>query len=1217
MKHIVWGGVLLLLALTLQAQKHTDEEYKENPYWIEMMQDPTANFYETQKAFNLFWEDREITKGAGWKPFKRWESFWRNRIDAQGNLPAADKNWKAYQQYRSAHARSSNGSWQNLGPIQLPGNYGTGQPNGNGRVNAVAFHPTDPDIIFAGAPAGGLWISEDGGESWISHTDDLPTLGVSAIAIDYNDPEIIYIGTGDRDAGDAQGLGVMRSTDGGVSWQLWNNGMDETTVGRLIMDPTDSEVILAATTSGIFKTTDGGANWTETKNGGFKEIVFHPTNPDIVYAAAGASFYRSSDKGDSWTQVTNGLSTGSRAVIAVTEDQPDYVYVLMGNGQDFNSVNFSTDAGLSFTVQSTSPNLMTWDCSGSGSGGQAWYDLAFAVDPTDANTIYVGGVNIWKSTDKGVSWNINAHWTGDCGVPAVHADHHVFEVNPLNDRIYSGNDGGLYWTDNGGDDWNQITSGLAISQVYKLGQSATVKDFVINGYQDNGTAVFEPSGWATVLGGDGMDCLIDYSDESYSYGEYYYGQIVRMHNNYYDGGITSGISQDGNWVTPYILHESDPNTMFVGMSDVWRTKNVKENFVSGIEWENISNGMGSGNCDVLESNKANPDILYVGKSSQLYRTDNVMDDAVVFTTLTSNVPGSGSINDIETHPTNENIVYITKGDMVYASYDKGLNWEDISGSLPEVNMNTIEYYVNGQGSIYVGSDVGIFFREEGMDDWIDFNDGFPATATVTDLEFYYEDGSPAEDRIRVSTYGRGLWDSDVYYGVLTANFEASELEIPTDCTVDFTDLSTGVPHSWAWEFEGGSPATSTDKNPEGIAYHEEGTYSVTLTVSNPTGENTQTFTDYITVSGSLLPEADFTASATSFCSGEYAVVELYDNSSYCPASWQWIFEPSTITYLEGTDENSPNPVVQFNADGNYDVTMVVTNTAGSSTLEREDYIAVGGITPPFSEDFEVADALNQWEITNPDGGITWESYNINGNNTVRMNHRAYLVPPGDRDQLISPTLDFTGMDDVYLHFRHAYARFFTGATDSLIVKISEDCGENWTRLFAAGEDGSGNFATAESAGVEFVPQTDAEWCGAGFGSSCNTIDLTDYADMQNIKIMFESYNYYNNNLYLDDIIVNNSPFTDLENVIDTPDFSVAVYPNPAQNQVNIVMNGVDEEVVLMLTSVDGKSLISRKASAAGTSFAEQLNVENIPDGIYFVRILGNNIQETKKLIIRR
>ncbi|MDZ7774378.1 MAG: YCF48-related protein [Bacteroidales bacterium] len=203
-------------------------------------------------------------------------------------------------------------------------------------------------MIFAGSPSGGLWQTEDGGESWISYTDDLPTLGVSAIAIDYENPEITYIGTGDRDAGDALGIGIMKSYDGGQTWELFNNGMDNATAGRLLIDPDNPETLLAATSYGIYRTEDGAVNWTQKQSGNFKDLVFHPENADIVYATSSGNFYRSEDRGETWNEITSGLPGGSRGAIAVTPGEPDYVYFVLTNQTEYKGMYFSDNAGLSF-----------------------------------------------------------------------------------------------------------------------------------------------------------------------------------------------------------------------------------------------------------------------------------------------------------------------------------------------------------------------------------------------------------------------------------------------------------------------------------------------------------------------------------------------------------------------------------------------------------------------------------------------------------------------------------------------------------------------------------------------------------------------------------------------------------------------------------------------------------------------------------------------------
>jgi len=231
-----------------------------NPYWIEMMQDPNANFFKTQRAFNIYWKDRQITRGCGWKVFKRWEYMMQSRINPDGSIPAPDATINAYSSFLSqntapSRSESQIGSWQSFGPSTIPAPGPAGYL-GLGRLNTIAFHPTDPNKLYVGAPSGGFWYTSDGGLNWSTTTDTMPTLGVSAIIVDYSNTNTILIGTGDRDAGDAPGLGVYKSTNGGLTWAPSKNGMGNTTVGHMIQHPGNPLIMLAATSSGVCRSTD-------------------------------------------------------------------------------------------------------------------------------------------------------------------------------------------------------------------------------------------------------------------------------------------------------------------------------------------------------------------------------------------------------------------------------------------------------------------------------------------------------------------------------------------------------------------------------------------------------------------------------------------------------------------------------------------------------------------------------------------------------------------------------------------------------------------------------------------------------------------------------------------------------------------------------------------------------------------------------------------------
>ncbi len=1211
--------VLILFAITgfSQGTAGSVNDTAVNPYWIQMMQDPDANFFQTQRAFNLYWADRPVTRGCGWKVFKRWEYMTRLRINPDGSIPSQTRIYDEMARY-NRKTRSANGNWTSLGPstIPLPGPAGY---EGLGRLNAVGFHPTDPNKIYVGSPSGGLWLSTDGGNTWTTTTDTLPTLGVSAIIIDYSNPNRVLIGTGDRDAGDAPGLGVFLSTNGGATWTQSNSGMGNRVVGKMIQHPANPLIILAATSGGVYRSTDGGANWSQTKSGDFKDIVFKPGDPNTVYAAAGADFYKSTDNGSTFAKITSGLTGGQRGAIAVTAANPAYVYFLQSdNSSGYKGLYRSTNSGTDFTTRSTSPNILDWSCDGSGSGGQGWYDLAIAADPTNAEVVYVGGVDVWKSTNGGTTWTINSHWYGGCSVPAVHADCHILTYSPVNGKLYAGNDGGVYSTADGGVTWNDHTEGMTIGQIYKLGTSQTVREKTINGFQDNGTYTYSPSGWLATGGGDGMECAVDFNDAAYTYHTIYYGDIYRKTNNNYEKHIAGngvfGITESGNWVTPFLLSKSDPKTMFVGYKNIWRCLDVSK---ATLTWEKISDNLGNSNsaemCDLGQS-AADPNILYASRyDNKFFRTDNALAATPVWYDLTSAKPTTDLITDIATHPTDPNTLYITAGNSVYKSTDRGLNWTDMTDNLPAIHLNAIVYYKNANEGLYVGSEAGVYYRDPTTGGWISFNEGMPHSARVTELEIYYDNDSVSRDALRASTYGRGLWTSDFYQAQPVADFTADHQTVPVGCTVNFSDLSTGVPTAWVWTFEGGTPGTSTVKNPQDILYSAPGVFKVKMVCSNEAGSDSITKLGYITVSSTLVPEVDFTSDHHVLCGN--VDVQFTDLSENCPNAWTWEFSPNTVSFVGGTNLHSQNPLVSFNQPGTYDVTLTVNNPVGNNVLTKEDYIINGGYPVPFTENFEQGLGQRYWTVVNPDLAITWDTITVpnGGSGTMAVWMNFYDYPTVTRrDQLISPAIDLTGCSSATLNFRHAYAQR-SSLKDSLIVLVSSDCGTSWTRLLNLGPDGTPNtFVTHENMMDAFYPQSTADWCGGSYGVGCYSVDLDPWVGNSGVKIMFESYNRRGNNLFLDDIEI-----TGVVGVNDSRVHSsdLKVYPNPTSGLLNVVLRQASTNANWALLNPQGQVIATGTLAGTGDRRSATIDLSNNKTGLYFIKVITGEATLIEKVVL--
>ncbi|KAF0128107.1 MAG: hypothetical protein FD155_3432 [Bacteroidetes bacterium] len=427
-----------------------------------------------------------------------------------------------------------------------------------------------------------------------------------------------------------------------------------------------------------------------------------------------------------------------------------------------------------------------------------------------------------------------------------------------------------------------------------------------------------------------------------------------------------------------------------------------------------------------------------------------------------------------------------------------------------------------------------------------------------------------------------------------ASFSSNETLIPLGESVNFTDQSVGVPQSWSWSFEGGNPSTSDLQHPSGITYTSEGSFDVSLTVTNEFGTNTVLLEDYITVSATLLPAIAFTADKSLVCTSE--IVTFTDATQYMPISWEWIFTPSTVTFVNGTDAFSQNPEVIFDEAGSYALTLHATNLNGSSQTTTFDVVKAGGMEVPLVERFNVNGFdENHWKIQNPDASKTWDLVSVAGltetDKAARLDFLTYYAI-GARDQLVTPPLDLRNFNSMVLGFKHAHARRITQISDSLIVKISDDCGQSWTRLFADAEDGTGNFATHPMS-EGFVPMVREDWCGAGYGADCIQLDISNWAGKSDVLVLFESYSGYGNPMYVTDIEISTTVNLEEESATET----LKVVPNPVHTSLILQQSGSTTFEEVSVYNAEGKLMLQLKNVTSGT----KLEVSNLSAGIYTIR----------------
>ncbi|MDH5412854.1 MAG: T9SS type A sorting domain-containing protein, partial [Flavobacteriaceae bacterium] len=311
----------------------------------------------------------------------------------------------------------------------------------------------------------------------------------------------------------------------------------------------------------------------------------------------------------------------------------------------------------------------------------------------------------------------------------------------------------------------------------------------------------------------------------------------------------------------------------------------------------------------IEQADANHNIMYVSRGSgTFYRSDDVRDVTPTFTNLTTNLMGSGTIADIATHPTDENLVYILRGNKIYKSSNKGASWIDISNGLPNIPMLEMVYDKSSNEGIYIGTDMGVYYKDASLASWIDYSNDLPVIR-VSGMDIYYG-ATRDESFLTVSTDGRGFWRSalnDVTTNAPVANFSSDSQSIIANNSVNFSDTSTGSPMLWEWNFEGGAPELSNDQNPA-ILYNTPGTYKVTLKVTGLGGSDTKEIVDYITV--------NVNTGGSGPLQGYYNYQgNLNDDSSYSRGlTAVGGFSP---TYVNDKDGNASNAYQAPGASGNY------------------------------------------------------------------------------------------------------------------------------------------------------------------------------------------------------------------------------------------------------------------------------------------------------------
>ncbi len=688
-----------------------------------------------------------------------------------------------------------------------------------GRIADIAVSPSNSSTWYVAAGSGNLWKTSNSGITWQPIFDNQASYSIGTIAIDPNNTETVWVGTGENVSGRHVGWGdgVYKSKNGGKTWQQMGLAKSEH-IGKILIDPRNSEVVLVAAEGplwssggdrGVYKTVDGGKTWKLVlkidENTGVTDIEFDPSNPDIVYAAAyqrrrhtwsllsggpQSGIYKSTNNGESWRQVTSGLPKGDMGKIglAVTPANPNFVYATIEANNQEKGCYRSTDKGESWEKRSSYT---------SGGTGPHYYQ-EIEVSPENPELIYQMDVFIHVSKDGGKHFDYLG--TGR----EKHSDNHALWIDPNNGQhLIAGTDAGLYESFDEGTKWRHFPN-MPISQFYKLGLDNTEPFYnIVGGAQDLGTLIgpsrtmqvegVRNQDWYVPLGADGYDSHFDPKDPNIAYIEIQGGLLHRYDRrshevlNIQPQSAPNDAPERWNWDSPILISPHNNNRIYFGSQRLWRSED------QGNAWTPISKDLTTNtnryelelmdrvwSVDALYDNGAmskyatltsiaesplKEGLLYTGSDDGLIQVSEDGGQNWSKSGALPKVPERSFINDIEASSHNENTVFAVAdahkfGDYqpyLFMSTNRGSSWQSIAGDLPK---GTIVWVIKqdhkDENLLFIGTEYGLYFSYNKGVNWVKLKAGVP-TIPFRDIELHERD-----DDIVGATFGRGFYVLDDY-----------------------------------------------------------------------------------------------------------------------------------------------------------------------------------------------------------------------------------------------------------------------------------------------------------------------------------------------------------------------------------------------------------------------------------------------------------------------
>jgi len=756
---------------------------------------------------NKFNEVEEESKTAAWDAlqfFSTAAAFPNNDIPADAYASAI--NWYKKNAPAANLRTQSTTSWASMGPYNM-----------GGRTIAIAFDPIDTATIWLGSAGGGLWKSTTGGigtNAWTYVPLGVPVLGVSSIAINPNNHNEMYVGTGEvycygsnsQGIGDLRvtrgsyGMGLFKSIDGGVTWTQSINWTYQQNRGiwDIIINPLKPTTVYAATTEGVYKSSDAGSTWNLVLNQKMcMDLEIHSIDTNIILCGVGNNgtavqgLFRTTSSGATWAQVTSGLPTTvykGRVTIAKYKNNNDSMYVHICDIYNSVGVYVSANKGQTW-VQQTTSDIASY---------QGWYAKGLAVQPGNSHNVFAGGVYLFQSTNGGLGFNQNGT------ASTYHSDIHDIIFNPKDaNKIYIITDGGLYRTNDAGSTFYACVGGYNTTQHYIGSISATDTTVLLSGLQDNYTVkYYGPYNWSPVIGGDGAYNAIDHTNDQNQYGAYQYLNVYQD-NSQGNGGFPQTIlnsptgpntgATGGNYaafLAPYILCYSNTQIMYAG------GQALQSSADGGQTWTYMGNNPVNNGMLIMTiaASFTSPDSIYFATAPDSTHNMKMFfsaNDGTTVTDISTGLPNRYP-RRIAVNPSNSKEVYAVFSGFgtghVFKSTNAGTTWVDISTNLPNMPFECITVDPTNPNFIYAGCDFGVFVSSDKGQTWSTYDTGFPDATMVFDLIV-----SESDHYLYAFTHGRGVFKrdlSDLNVGIAQTNKPNNNIKLYPNPTTDNITIST-------------------------------------------------------------------------------------------------------------------------------------------------------------------------------------------------------------------------------------------------------------------------------------------------------------------------------------------------------------------------------------------------------------------------------------------